>query len=120
MGSAPIVVAWATIMTIFLSTTNATTYRQTPYVSPLPLPTTMAINTFIPNTPEAKKHGRTHQRPGGRVVPFLLEGHQQRRRKKNTARQLGLSGQVYDISQIPFSLNVSKIVFDMNIIKIKA
>ncbi len=54
MGSAPIVVAWATIMTIFLSTTNATTYRQTPYVSPLPLPTTMAINAVIPNTPKAE------------------------------------------------------------------
>jgi hypothetical protein len=54
MGSAPIVVAWATIMTIFLSTTNATTYRQMPYVSPSPLPTTMATNAVIPKTPEAE------------------------------------------------------------------
>ena len=41
-------------MTIFLSTTNVTTYRQMPYVSPSPLPTTMATNAVIPNTPVAE------------------------------------------------------------------
>jgi hypothetical protein len=45
MGVAPIVVAWATILTILLSIITATVYRRTSYVSPLPLSTIMAIKT---------------------------------------------------------------------------
>ncbi len=43
MGIAPIVVVWTTILTILLSLTTATVYPRTPYVSPLPLSSIMAI-----------------------------------------------------------------------------
>ena len=39
------------------------------------------VDSVIPNTPEAKKIGQAYQRPGGCVVPLLLEGRQQRRRE---------------------------------------
>jgi hypothetical protein len=45
MGVALIFVAWVTTLTISLLSTTATVYRQTPYVSPLPLSTIMAIKT---------------------------------------------------------------------------